>query len=107
MVLTKESAKALASSDNSATAQLGLGASIGGVAVAAAKTIQTSATPPAAKVALVNAGAAAGGLVHLAGTSILRSQTANSAKSLPSSNSSSDSDPSNINNGPSSPYESD
>jgi hypothetical protein len=67
--LSKEAGQEIAKGINSGVSNLGLGASIGGTAAAAAKIASGS---PLQKLAIVTLGAATGGIIHVAATSTNR-----------------------------------
>jgi hypothetical protein len=68
--IDKEGAKAIESGLKTVGGQIGLGASITGVSMAVAKTIDKSGIPPLQKAAIVGASAAFGGIIHSTFTSI-------------------------------------
>jgi hypothetical protein len=67
VVITKEGGEVIAKSINNAANQIGIGATIGGVAAAVGGVLKTTALPPMQKVGLTLVGGAVGGLIH-AGT---------------------------------------
>lgn len=84
LAVNKESAKIIADGLSTGAGQIGLGAAIGGVAAAAAKTLTGAALPPLQKVALVGLAGGVGALTHV-GATFLNRKSATGTTSTPSS----------------------
>lgn len=82
VVLNKDSAKEISKGIVSGASNVGLGASIGGVAAAVASSIAKAPIPPLQKTALVVIGGIAGSAIHTATTSIKKNLTENSLENI-------------------------
>lgn len=86
--LGTDSVKVLSDGLVSASSNIGLGASIGGVASAVSLVLKTSGIPPMAKVVLVTGGALAGAVAHTGATNLKRATAKNYYNNSPDASSS-------------------
>lgn len=110
IIVRKEEAQIIGESTKAAASQIGLGASIGGVAAATSKAIKTNSIPVTSKLALVAAGAIGEGLGSVGASSLLKitANTYNKDNSQKlGGEGGTQSWISDINSGPACPYEAD